>query len=173
MSETRAQFPMSMDRKFTLFTWGVVLFQTSIFVGLGVVFWSLSSLPPYVFYVHCAIAALVLGIMPFVYFATPRSLSLTETSLNIHTAMGRAREMPLHDIAGVRVETLSRIIRTMGVGGMFGAWGEMKSEELPQFEGYITRSNKHVILERTNDKPLVLTPDDPEAFAQALQQQLN
>jgi len=57
--------------------------------------------------------------------------------------------------------------RTAGNGGLFGYYGEYKSDKLGSHVWYVTDMSKRVVLE-TADGAVVVSPDDPEKFIKAL-----
>lgn len=57
--------------------------------------------------------------------------------------------------------------RTAGNGGLFGYYGKYKSDKLGSHVWYVTDMSKRVVLE-TADGVVVVSPDDPEKFIQAL-----
>lgn len=57
--------------------------------------------------------------------------------------------------------------RTAGNGGLFGYYGKYKSDKLGSHVWYVTDMSKRVVLE-TTDGVVVVSPDDPEMFIQAL-----
>ncbi len=59
-------------------------------------------------------------------------------------------------------------IRTFGVGGLFGYYGEFVNWKLGNMTWYATRRDKTVLIETVDDKKLIVTPDEPEAFIKQL-----
>lgn len=57
--------------------------------------------------------------------------------------------------------------RTAGNGGLFGYYGEYKSDKLGSHVWYVTDMSKRVVIE-TADGAVVVSPDDPERFLRAL-----
>lgn len=60
-------------------------------------------------------------------------------------------------------------IRTFGIGGLFGYIGYFKNSILGSYKAYATNSEKAVLIE-TSDKPIIVTPDDPDLFVKNLNQ---
>ncbi len=171
MNSNTQRFSMSPDPNTIVFSVGLLAFLVGVFWGIGYLLGSIPSVPSYALYLHYGIAGLVIAIFPIVYMAGPRNLELTDRSLTVHKTLG-AVSYSLHNVKSVRVEELTGLIRTMGVGGFFGSWGEMKSHQIDKFEGYITRSGPYVVVERTDGWPLVVTPTDVEGFVVALKERL-
>lgn len=57
--------------------------------------------------------------------------------------------------------------RTAGNGGLFGYYGEYKSDKLGAHVWYVTDMSKRVVLD-TVDGAVVVSPDDPEKFIKAV-----
>jgi len=82
--------------------------------------------------------------------------------------------IPFADIATVEIipagsPALRGVIRTLGVGGAFGYYGRFWNRRLGEFRAYITRTGPVVVLRRTRGEPVLISPDDVHAFAEALQ----
>jgi hypothetical protein len=54
-------------------------------------------------------------------------------------------------------------IRTFGVGGLFGYFGNFRNSVIGKIAMYATRRDKTILVE-TLDKRLILTPDEPTDF---------
>jgi hypothetical protein len=78
------------------------------------------------------------------------------------------------DVAGVR-EVSAQGFRAefggalrIGVGGLWGGFGWLWTRQRGLIEFYVSRTDGLVLVERRAGRPLLLTPDDPAAMAQAL-----
>lgn len=65
-------------------------------------------------------------------------------------------------------EKMSWVVRTFGVGGMFGYFGQFYNAKIGSMTWYATRRNKTVLIITNNQKKIVLTPDEPEEFVMRL-----
>jgi hypothetical protein len=84
----------------------------------------------------------------------------------------KAKNYPLSDIQSVSVvekKNLKGSIRTFGVGGLFGYFGLFRNSTYGNMVWYATRRDRFVVIERSNGKTIVITPDDPAAFVSAYQ----
>lgn len=77
------------------------------------------------------------------------------------------------DLAGLRAaevdpDAMRWAFRTFGIGGPFAAVGRYWSRALGGFTAYATDGDLAVIL-RWDGRTVVVTPDDPEAFAAAVE----
>jgi hypothetical protein len=96
---------------------------------------------------------------------------VSSDALIIHRPL-KNKLIPLNDIArGRMIEKgeLKWTIRTFGNGGLFGYTGHFTNRKLGAMRWYATRRNDAVLLQTTEGKKILLTPDEPEAFLQALQ----
>jgi len=59
----------------------------------------------------------------------------------------------------------------VGAGGLWGAFGLLMTSK-ETFAMYVSRSDAFVLVRRKDDRPLLLTPDQPERFAAALRETL-
>ncbi len=55
-------------------------------------------------------------------------------------------------------------IRTFGVGGLFGYYGQFANTKLGGMTWYATRRDRTVLVRTVNNKKIILTPDDPTKF---------
>ncbi|MEO7044060.1 MAG: PH domain-containing protein [Ferruginibacter sp.] len=53
-------------------------------------------------------------------------------------------------------------VRTFGVGGLFGYYGNFVNAKMGRMTWYATRRDRTVLVITNNDKKIVLTPDDPQ-----------
>jgi hypothetical protein len=59
----------------------------------------------------------------------------------------------------------------IGEGGLWGGFGWLWTRRRGIVQMYISRTDCFVWIERTNDRPWLITPEQPEAFVHALSQQ--
>jgi hypothetical protein len=69
--------------------------------------------------------------------------------------------------ASVDAEAMRRSLRICGNGGLFSFSGWYRSKRLGVFRAYVTDLNRTVVLTFPRRK-IVLSPDQPEAFVEAL-----
>jgi hypothetical protein len=62
-------------------------------------------------------------------------------------------------------------IRTFGNGGLFSFSGWFYQKPLGSFQAFGTRTTDAIILKFSNRKPIVVTPETPEAFAKAIREE--
>ena len=71
------------------------------------------------------------------------------------------------DIASIRkVENMKGAMRTFGNGGVFGYTGKYYKKDFGSMTWYCTQRKNYILIEKTNGKKLVITPDDVDGFMQ-------
>jgi hypothetical protein len=58
--------------------------------------------------------------------------------------------------------------RTFGVGGLFGYYGKFFNSKIGSMTWYATRRDKMVLIRTSDNRKIVLTPDEPERFVASL-----
>jgi hypothetical protein len=59
---------------------------------------------------------------------------------------------------------LKNSLRVFGVGGLFGYFGLFRNSRYGTMIWYATRRDQFVVIERSNGKTIVLSPNDPNSF---------
>lgn len=109
-----------------------------------------------------------------IYFATysfrPINYDITSDKLVIHRAIKNViiRRKDIKRVEPINKDQMKWTIRTFGVGGLFGYYGEFVNSKLGEMTWYATRRDKTVLIETVDDKKLIVTPDEPEAFIKQL-----
>lgn len=153
--------------------WGRPLILTSALVtgillvvlGIGLAFrvdearevWLLSMV---------GLPALILAVMPLF---TVRGYVIDGGTLRV-LRLGWATELPLRGLRSAMVdpEATKKSWRTMGNGGGFAFTGYYRNKSLGDYRMFATDLKNAVVLRFEDREPIVVTPDDPEAFAAAL-----
>ena len=115
--------------------------------------------------VTCFVFILVILVL---FLLAPSSYQLTESELIIKRRVGR-RKVLLSSIREVRRVSKKDILRGVvrgGVGGIFGFFGKILSWEFGIYDAYFTNESKAVLIRA--DKPIVVSPDDPDLFVQKM-----
>jgi hypothetical protein len=119
------------------------------------------------------------SVMPFAiiimlvvtYGFSPKGYVLSDGVLTVLRPF-KVKNFPLSDIQSVTAvekKNLKGSIRTFGVGGLFGYYGLFRNSTYGNMTWYATRRDRFVVIERSNGKTIVITPDDPAAFVSAYQ----
>ena len=75
------------------------------------------------------------------------------------------------DIQSVEIldkDFYKRTTRTFGVGGMWGYFGKFSHDTIGVMTWYVTRRDKMILLKLSDDKKVVLSPDNLEIFVEKL-----
>jgi hypothetical protein len=63
------------------------------------------------------------------------------------------------------------VIRTGGIGGLFGYYGWFRSSNLGSIFYYATQSKNRILIELNDGEKIMITPDDPLALLMDLKTQ--
>ena len=121
--------------------------------------------------VGVAMALLFLGIW---LHARPTRFELTPGELRLVWPI-RRRSIPRSRIAGARRISSAELRREfgfcarVGAGGLWGGFGWLWTSRAGLLDLYVSRLDGWVLVERpAPDRPLLITPEDPDAFLAAL-----
>jgi PH (Pleckstrin Homology) domain-containing protein len=112
------------------------------------------------------VGATFLGIWAF----TPVSARVEDGEIRIERRMAPAVAVPLADVKHaerLHREYARRLGRVSGTAAGEVRWGHFRSRELGDVQLYAWRRDGYVLLD-TADGRIVLTPDDPDAFVEAV-----
>jgi hypothetical protein len=100
------------------------------------------------------------------YGFSTKDYQLTQDEVIIHRLLGNVKfkRSEISSVEIVEKEQMGWLIRTFGVGGLFGYWGRFSSSKLGSMTWYATRKNKIVLITKINNKKIVITPDETEQF---------
>jgi len=107
------------------------------------------------------------GLRPSRFLITANQLTLTFPA--------RQRSFPLADLGEAQLLSEAEFRQKfgwalrIGVGGLWGGFGWLYTGQKGMLEFYVSRSDGLVWIERRSGNDLLLTPDQPEHFIQALQ----
>ncbi len=85
--------------------------------------------------------------------------------------IGKNIRIPIKTITSTRYIRrcdLGCMIRTFGVGGFFGSYGKFRSSKLGPMDAYITNSKNLVLIEYSDNKKILLSPDKPQEFIEKI-----
>lgn len=105
---------------------------------------------------------LLVAICLFCFLFRPLTYVLTADKLVIHRLFSDIT-ISRRDIVTAREVNkgdMGLTIRTFGVGGLFGYFGNFSNTKIGRLTMYATRRNNTVLIE-TGNKKIILTPDDP------------
>ena len=101
------------------------------------------------------------------YLYSPRFYKIESNNITVHRAASNVTFLrsEIKNIQIINGQKLRGAIRTFGVGGMFGYFGQFLNAELGCMTWYATqRKRTAVLIEMTNNKKIIVTPDEPEQF---------
>ena len=98
-----------------------------------------------------------------------RSYTVSGKQLVIHRP-GWTTEYDINQLKEITINrnVISGSWRMFGIGGLFGYIGSFRNDELGNFKAYATHRHNCVVL-KFSTQTIVVTPDTPESFAQAVQ----
>ena len=105
-----------------------------------------------------------------IYFITfafrPINYKLSADQLIIHRLLSdvRIERDQIKSVEYLDKEKIGWAVRTFGVGGVFGYFGEFANTKIGSMTWYATRRNKTVLVKTISNKNIILTPDEPEQF---------
>lgn len=97
---------------------------------------------------------------------SPESLDVVWPMKHVSIPRSQIREVRLVDRDGLR-EELGRRVR-IGAGGLWGGFGWLWTRRRGLVQLYVSRTDGMVWIERTRERPWLITPEDPEDFVRAL-----
>ena len=100
------------------------------------------------------------------YGFSTKAYQLKQDEVIIQRLLGnvKIKRSEILSIEIIEKEQMGWLIRTFGVGGLFGYWGRFSSSKLGSMTWYATRKNKIVLIAKINNKKIVITPDEAEQF---------
>lgn len=115
----------------------------------------------------------VLGILIVAALFAVRGYSVLDGQLLVHR-LGWATKFDLSTLSSVESSPGATLgsVRALGIGGLFGFVGRYRNEVLGLYRAYATHDLNTVVLDFGGDK-VVVTPDDPEQFVEAVRAQVS
>jgi hypothetical protein len=96
------------------------------------------------------------------YLFSPQYYLLTDQDLFIRRFVGDVR-ISLNDIAYARIlnpDEMKGVIRTFGVGGLFGYYGNYYKSSIGKMSFYASKRTNKILITTKEGKNIVITPDD-------------
>jgi hypothetical protein len=123
---------------------------------------------------HAAPCFIVIALYMWIWLRfRPTRFVVHKESLEVIWPLKR-REIPRHSICSVRLfdrEELKREIGwglRAGAGGLGGGFGWLWTKRRGLVQMYVSRTDGFVWIEHLNERPWLITPEQPEAFVRAL-----
>jgi hypothetical protein len=116
--------------------------------------------------------SVVIGIiLGAVYPFAPQDYRVNAQAVVVHR-LAPDVVIPLNEIEILEMRTVTPSIRTWGAAGFFGSFGWFWSPEIKSYKGYYTRFDNTIVIYRRNNRPVVISPDQPEAFIRAVRNRM-
>ncbi|GGM84086.1 hypothetical protein GCM10010967_14850 [Dyadobacter beijingensis] len=114
------------------------------------------------------------GILSAVYWAAyiyrPTGYTLTDDELIIHRPISNVvYPRRFESTRVIDKESLKYTIRTFGVGAFWGYFGKFYNTALGKMTWYVTRRDQLILIKMTDGKTILVSPDDLNGFAKALE----
>lgn len=120
---------------------------------------------------------LLAGLLPLLILAGAtlfmvRGYVVADGELLVMRPLWRTR-LPLAGLRAVEVQpdAMRASVRTWGNGGLFSYTGRYRNRALGPYQAWVNDMNRTVVL-RFAERTLVVSPADPEAFAQEIRRQV-
>ena len=175
LSSDARVFPIArMGKTFLFSTWVLLVMLAMLLVGAVFAGIGLDGGERWGAWIAAVLLAVALIATPLLVrtYSRPRCFEVSEEGMRIIWP-GRTRKLPKGAFGEMRIVTrteLGRLIRRFGVGGVFGSFGWFSSEYMGNMDTYITRLDGLVYIRLVNRRPLLLTPEDPASFLEALRE---
>jgi len=100
---------------------------------------------------------------PINYVVTKDELIVSRPLLNVHIKRADIKSVEL-----IERNKITGSIRTFGVGGLFGYYGNFANFSLGRMTWYATRKDTPVLVKIIDNKKIIFTPNDPDKFVNEL-----
>ena len=153
-------FDTSLDKLAKGVTIGIIILFATIIVGQYIAFKDGDKTIPY-----CITVGLLL-IYFFIFAFRPINYILTTEKLIIHRPLLNVKinRDEIKSIEQIAKEKPGNTFRTFGVEGLFGYFGKFANTKLGSMTWYAMREDKAVLITTSDNKKILLTPDNPEEF---------
>lgn len=108
------------------------------------------------------IESIFLGTFLLCYLYAPQAYTVESDKLSIIRPIGNI-DLALNNFSSVRLVDKSEIrtlVRTFGVGGLFGYFGFYYSSSMGKLSLYTTQRKNRVLIEQKEGRKVILSPDD-------------
>lgn len=158
------KFAASLDKTAIVLTVLVTLVFATIIAGQYPAIATAGRAVPIYVAVGCLLVyGLAFALRPAGYVVTADEVIISRPLLSVHIQRADIRR-----VVALPTSALSASIRLFGVGGLFGYYGKYTTSGLGRTTWYATRRDTPVLVETTDNKKYILTPDEPGSFVGAL-----
>jgi hypothetical protein len=147
----------------------ITIWISALFIFIGALQYvltdaTLSSVPSFASACLLIIYLLVFLFRPARYIITNNELIIVRGACDV-----RIKRSSINNVAAIEYNDIGGAVRTFGVGGLFGYYGKFANRSLGHMTWFVTRKDSLVLL-KTADKTIVLSPDQREEFIKELLQ---
>jgi hypothetical protein len=134
------------------------------------------------FHFSNVISPITFYVMPFAFIImllltygfSPKGYAIEDRQLVIHRPFKNKvyTSEEMQTVTLVDKKELKQSMRVFGVGGLFGYFGLFRNSRYGTMIWYASRRDQFVVIERSNGRTIVLTPDDPNSFVSEFNQMI-
>jgi Bacterial PH domain len=157
---TSMTYKTSLDNLAKGITIGVTILFAIIIIGQYSIIKDAGQAIP----IYTTVTLLLIYFIAFAF--RPINYSLTADKLIIHRLFADVK-IDRNQIKSVELLDKNEIgwaFRTFGVGGLFGYYGKFANTKLGNMTWYATRKDRTVLVQTSDNKKIILTPNDPDKF---------
>lgn len=156
-------FAITSDKSVKIFSGIIILIFLTAIIGLIGIFIADSAI------VTLAVAILLFTVFVIAYLFSPLSYRVTNDQLIIQRLAGNINisKSSITEVRMIQKKEVDGSLRTFGVGGLFGYFGNFSHPKLGVMKWYIKRMDRLVLI-TTDSGKLLLSPDDVEGLINAL-----
>jgi hypothetical protein len=136
-----------------------VLFAIIISTQFSIINKAGSTIPIFTIATLVFIYIIVFAFRPINYKLFDNKLIINRLIANVEIDRAQIKSVVL-----LNKEKMGWVVRTFGVGGLFGYYGRFSNTKIGVMTWYATRKNKTVLVTLLNNKKIIVTPDEPEKF---------
>ncbi len=160
-------FKASLDNIAIILTLFVAGISVSLFISIFKTGDQLST-SPFSVIVILNIFILILFISFFILRPTGYSINESVIIVNRLILPFKINRKEIANCSIVSKDEMSGTYRTFGNGGLFGYTGYFRNTKFGNMRWFATQRKNYVLIEKSNGKKIVITPDIPEDFIEAL-----
>ena len=146
--------------------WVITVLTLALLLGLAAYFVCLH--PPRLFLVDWLVLGTVVLTVGGTGLLAVRGYSIVDRSLLIHRLFWDTC-IPVGTVKSAVVDpaAMKRSLRIAGNGGVFAFTGWFRNRQLGLYRAFVT-NRRHCVVIRGSERTVVLSPDDPQAFVEAM-----
>jgi len=157
-------YKTSLDKTATAITIGVTILFAIIIGGQYVFIRDVGrAIPIYTTTACLVIYFIAFAFRPIDYVVTKKEIIVRRPILNVHIKRTDIKSTEL-----IERNKITGSIRTFGVGGLFGYYGNFANFSLGRMTWYATRKDKPVLVKTIDNKNIIFTPNDQDEFVSEL-----